>query len=295
MESKQAYLIIAHKDDLTFRTLISMLDYKYNDIFIHMDKKNKNYDERVIEELVTQCKVYHTNRTNVMWGGYSLINAEMILLPKATETGKYQHYHLLSGEDLPIQKQEIIQKFFEEQAGKEFVAFDQEEFHFNDQVCYRYFFQEKIGRRKGILWKIQKILIESQRLLAIKRNRKIRFQKGTNWFSITDELARYVIEKKDWIKKTFKNSYCADEIFLQTIIFNSYFIHNLYYNGYDDQGKSTMRFIDWERGYPYIFRNEDLVSLKNSRLLFARKFDCNMDRNIIKQIQDLNGIQNIVH
>lgn len=33
---KQAYLIIAHKDDLTFRTLISMLDNENNDIFIHM-------------------------------------------------------------------------------------------------------------------------------------------------------------------------------------------------------------------------------------------------------------------
>ena len=38
---KQAYLIIAHKDDLTFRTLISMLDNENNDIFIHMDKKSK--------------------------------------------------------------------------------------------------------------------------------------------------------------------------------------------------------------------------------------------------------------
>lgn len=38
---KQAYLIIAHKDDLTFRTLISMLDNENNDIFIHMDKKVK--------------------------------------------------------------------------------------------------------------------------------------------------------------------------------------------------------------------------------------------------------------
>ena len=30
---KQEYLIIAHKDDLTFRTLISMLDNENNDIF----------------------------------------------------------------------------------------------------------------------------------------------------------------------------------------------------------------------------------------------------------------------
>ena len=129
---KQAYLIIAHKDDLTFRTLISMLDYKNNDIFIHMDKKNKTYDSKGIESLGKHAKIYHTCRTNVEWGGYSLINAELLLLEKATEIGKYQHYHLLSGEDLPIQKQEVIQNFFMEQDGKEFIAFDQKNFQFGD-------------------------------------------------------------------------------------------------------------------------------------------------------------------
>ena len=69
MECKQAYLIIAHKDDLTFRTLISMLDHENNDIFIHMDKKNKNYDPKLIESFIKKSHVYHTFRTNVEWGG----------------------------------------------------------------------------------------------------------------------------------------------------------------------------------------------------------------------------------
>ena len=41
---KQAYLIMAHKDDFVFRTLLRMLDDSRNDIFIHMDAKNKDYD-----------------------------------------------------------------------------------------------------------------------------------------------------------------------------------------------------------------------------------------------------------
>lgn len=42
--SKQAYLIIAHKDDLVFYTLLKMLDNSMNDIFIHMDIKNRQYN-----------------------------------------------------------------------------------------------------------------------------------------------------------------------------------------------------------------------------------------------------------
>lgn len=66
---KQAYLIIAHKDDFTFRTLISMLDDENNDIFIHMDKKNKDYKENETIGIIKKSKVYHTARLSVAWGG----------------------------------------------------------------------------------------------------------------------------------------------------------------------------------------------------------------------------------
>ena len=38
---RQAYLIIAHRYDETFKTLLQMLDSDENDIFVRMDKKNK--------------------------------------------------------------------------------------------------------------------------------------------------------------------------------------------------------------------------------------------------------------
>lgn len=67
--TKQAYLIIAHKDDLTFKTLISMLDNSENDIFIHMDKKNKKYNLEETQRMVKNAKVYHSPRSSVTWGG----------------------------------------------------------------------------------------------------------------------------------------------------------------------------------------------------------------------------------
>ena len=55
--------------------------------------------------------------------------------------GHYNHYHLLSGQDLPIQSQETIQKFFLKNSDKEFVGFDKDIFTYGDRVYYRYFFQ----------------------------------------------------------------------------------------------------------------------------------------------------------
>ena len=37
-----------------------MLDNENNDIFIHMDKKSKNYDEESIEKLAKKSIIYHT-------------------------------------------------------------------------------------------------------------------------------------------------------------------------------------------------------------------------------------------
>ena len=49
---RQAYLIIAHRYDETFKTLLQMLDSDENDIFVHMDKKNKQFDEKECRGLV---------------------------------------------------------------------------------------------------------------------------------------------------------------------------------------------------------------------------------------------------
>lgn len=291
--NKQAYLIIAHKDDMTFRTLLRMLDNDKNDIFIHMDKKNKTYDPSETENLVTHSCLYHSERSSVTWGGYSQINAELILLKFATEKGHYQHYHLLSGQDLPIQTQGDIQSFFEENDGKEFVGYDKPEFHFGDRVYYRWFLQEQIGRR-SLLKVIQKPLVYFQRKLRIKRNTEVRFQKGANWFSITDELAGYVVSKEDWIREVFKDSFCADEVFLQTVVENSDaegqpFKDNLYWKVFDNSHSQNMRCIDWKRGLPYTWHVEDMEELIESPLMFARKFDCAVDAEIIKKIYEVYG------
>lgn len=47
-----------------------------------------------------------------------------------------------------------------------------------------------------------------------------------------------------------------------------------------------MRLIDWGRGRPYIFRSEDYEELINSPYLFARKFDENIDGQIIQRLYD---------
>lgn len=283
---RQAYLIIAHRYDETFKTLLRMLDCDENDIYVHMDLKNKQFDEDDCRKLIKKSSIYFTKRTSVTWGGYSQIDSELILLEMATAHGKYNYYHLLSGQDLPIKSNNEIMNFFKKHQGVEFVAFDKEKFNCDDRVRYFYPLQEMVGRnRKSFLGRISSVMTLFQKIAHLKRNAKIQFQKGPNWFSITDDLARYVIERKEWIKKAFHDTICCDEVFLQTIVINSVFADRIYqYASTENTEEAAMRLVDWERGGPYVFKNEDYSELLNSNMIFARKFDCQADSNIVNKL-----------
>lgn len=68
MIKKHAYIILAHKDDYTFYSLLKMLDHEKNDIFIHMDEKNKLFNETQARSVLKKSNLFYTQRTNVTWG-----------------------------------------------------------------------------------------------------------------------------------------------------------------------------------------------------------------------------------
>ncbi len=209
------------------------------------------------------------------------MRCELNLLKAAVKSDiEYSRYHLISGGDLPIKNQEYIHTFFENNCG-EYIRFDSKLISlYEDRVRYFYLFQDIIGRNQGkwvaFLELLQNGLLVIQRLARVNRCKKISLFKGVNWFSITDNLARYVLSQEKSIKKTFKYSLCADELFLQTIVMKSPYKNNII--------NCSLRHIDWERGTPYTFRAEDYEELMNSENLFARKFDMKIDEKIIDMI-----------
>ena len=66
---RHAFLIMAHKDDETLRTLLNLLDDSRNDIFLHMDAKNVAWDEDSLRPILKRAGCYFVPRTNIVWGG----------------------------------------------------------------------------------------------------------------------------------------------------------------------------------------------------------------------------------
>lgn len=205
-------------------------------------------------------------------GGESQIRLELNLLRAAHLHEHYDYYHLLSGVDLPLKSQDEIHTFFEENAGKEFIGIARSPSDFFDieqKTRYYYCFVRFI-RNENLLKKLPSLFLKVQHFLSIRRQYDVPLAKGSNWFSITNVLCEHLLERRNVILKRFKYTLCADEIFLQTEVINSHFKDSLY--DYEDQFKACMREIDWMRGRPYIWKNDDIEELLHSDRLFARKF-----------------------
>ncbi len=185
---KQAYMLMAHQCNEMFWTLLRMLDAPWNDIFIHMDSKNENYQPETVERYVKYAKVFHAQRTSAVWGGITLVKAEFVLLKAAVDHGPYQ----------------------------------------DERVYYRHFFQNIDLRRHPVLGVINGILLSGQKLLRIKRNQDVHFTKGSQWFSCTDGFARYLLTKEEWVLQVLDKTFCSDEFFVQTLIAQSPYQDKIY-------------------------------------------------------------------
>ena len=289
---KHAYLIMAHNEPYILESLIKLIDDERNDIYIHVDKKWQNFDFDYFKNIVQRSNMYFTERLDVRWGTYDQIECELLLLKKATENNKYEYYHLLSGGDMPITSQDIIHDFFDKNQGKEFISFDYHDKILpsdNNRIKYYHVFNRNLRNNNKVIKNtnkvIYKFLLNVQKILKINRLKRtnLKIRKGANWFSITDDLARYVLNKQGEIQKIFGKSLCADELFLQTIVYNSEFYNNLI-SYKDNDTLSIKRYIDWKRGNPYTFRINDFDELINSNCFFARKFSKKTDKEILDKI-----------
>ncbi len=283
-------MIIAHNQFDLLEKLICSLDDSRNDIYVHIDKKVKNFDFEHFENTVKHSKLVFTNkRFDITWGDYSQVMCEEELLKTAVANenpkNPYDYYHLISGSDLPIKSIDEICAFFDENKGKEFIHFtsDVVEKKAINRIRYYHFFRKK---RNLFFKSVSQLLLIFQKMFGVNRLRKkdIKIQKGCNWFSITGNFAKYIVKNLPYYDKILKHSYCGDEIFVQTVFVNSPYKDNLYMPGCNDDHRACVRLVDWKRGNPYVWHSEDYDEIKASSCMFARKFNLNIDSEIVDKI-----------
>ena len=270
---KHAYLILAHNEFVILERLIQSIDDERNDIYIHFDGKSENYP--VFQPLHAGLFIL-TERIDVRWGDISVVKAEYALFEAASQSGRYSYYHLLSGVDMPLKSQDYIHRFFVENKGKEFIGYYQGDMttEIDRKVRRWHLFPEHFKDTLGGLSIGRKVLragwIRMQFLLRIRRNKDVNFKKGTQWLSISSELVGYLLQQQEEVMRIYSHTFCSDEIFVQTICWNSPFRDRIY--NINDEGRGCLRMIGWKDNRLEEWQDRDFEKLMSSDALFARKF-----------------------
>lgn len=288
---KHVYLIIAHNEFEILKLLVKALDDARNDIYIHFDAKCKTLPN-------IECKAAGLyilqERIDVRWGDYSQIETEMRLFEYAhnmqDKTGtRYQYYHLISGVDIPLKSQDYIHNFFNTHQGKELLGYYQGhlQLELRKKVQLYHLFPNNFTKERNLNIGsiIRALFCRIQSLLGYKRNKDIELVRGTQWASVTNDFVEFLISKKKEIQKRFHHTFCADEVYKHTLCWNSHFKDRIY--NPTNEALGCMREINWvitdSESFLPSFTMNDYERLKNSPMLFARKFDtANID--VVKKV-----------
>lgn len=293
MQQKHAYLIMTHADEYLLKVLISMLDDKRNDIYLHVDSKWETFSPSSLSTQEAGLFIL-PNRLDGRWGDISLMHIEYALYREAYTRGGYSYYHLLSGSDLPIKSQDEIHAFFAAVPQRPFISFwlyggSKDDAYYK---VSRYAFGMKWETSRFLKNRYLNILVAKMRrvvastlfaLLGERKDSRL-FYKGANWSSLPHECVALLLAREAEMCKRLRWTRNGEEVFAQTILAQDYLKHNgiPVEDCWDD-----LRYVNWQDTphSPDIFRLKDFEELRKSRKLFARKFSSSIDKEIIDLIK----------
>jgi Core-2/I-Branching enzyme len=281
-----AYVIICHKNSKQVNLLIEMLNDGCVDFFVHVDIKSSIQSDIVKLDNVNFIK----NPIKVTWGHYSQIECILRCFSSIKEHGYYNYVNIISGQDIPLVSNNTIIKFFKESKDKEFVGYidmtnKKENKDLYARLCIYYpdFLMSNKRYLSFITGMYGKFIMPVPFLQRSLKALPNKLYKGSNWLSITGNCMKYILDYTENTPKYvdfFKHTFCADEIFFQTIILNSKFRENVI--------NDNKRYVDWTTGPGYprtlTIKDFDRIHKKKEEQLWGRKFNLDVDNEIVEVI-----------
>ena len=265
-----AYLILVHRYPEQFKRLFKAIHDPASHYLVHVDKNSGPALEAQIREFLSAYpNAAVLEGKKALWGGYSLVDAELRGMERLLEMGAdWEFFINLSGQDFPLMTQKRIKAFLARHRGQEFIKV------MDQQVV-----------RPDTMHRVRKYVVELRnRIVETFLTRKFLAGAtpyiGNQWKIVSRAFCQFVSHDPsvDRYKAFYRNTFIADEGFFQTVMMNTA-VHGQIVN--DDK-----RMIDWVpdgdiKLRPRTFTMGDATALTASDDLFARKFDMAMDGGIL--------------
>ncbi len=274
-----AHLIITYTDPLQTERMIRRMQHPGFDFYIHVDKK---IDIAAHLFLADMPNVYLIqDRVKVIWAGYNTVEATLRSVKEIFNTGiQYDYVHLMSGQDYPIKTAADIHSFFCGHRGSEFLEFQ----HFDKWASESYprirayhFTNYKFPGRYYFQWMLNKLLPARKSPLAME------YYGSSMFWALTTDCLGYIVdllEKNVRFRRFMQFTWGSDEFIFQTLVMNSAFKANVVNN--------NLLYLEREKGasHPNILTIRNLVNIRQSNKLFARKFDLAADADVLDSIDN---------
>ncbi len=285
-----AYIVQCHKNSVQINMLLKELISNGADVYIHLDKKS----QEIREEILTNKHIFLIKSeecVDVCWGSYSQCEASLVLINAVLQSGReYDYVCLISGQDLPLMNQQEIENFLEENRGYGFIEIMSEDnphirrfekrnaiYHFKSMTD-RTFFSKVV--RNGVY-----ILTGGKKRTFKIFKRPSPFKKtyfGSSWWCLPLECIKEMMDRYDGdtgVKRFFEHTVCPDESLFQTLFMNT---------TYANKQKDILTYVDWSANAssPKVMMKQDREILINNtyKKCFARKFDIDIDRDIVDEL-----------
>ncbi len=271
-----AYLILTHRYPTQFKRLFSAIYHPDNFYLVHIDLKSSTQLHNEIKEfLVEYPNAQILASENTLWGGYSLVNAELRGIKHLLAQGlNWQFFINLSGQDFPLKSQEYMHDFLSQNLDTDFLkVINQNEFR-----------ADTMHRIENYVTEIDDEIISEPIIKREFLDGVIPYI-GNQWMILSRKFCEFITysPEVERFKQFYEHTLIADEGFFQTVIMNTTYASTIVN---DDK-----RAIDWIpmgtiKLRPRDFTIDDELFLTETSNLFARKFDENVDIKILDKLDN---------
>lgn len=269
-----AYLILVHRLPKQFKRMFKSLYIPNNYYLIHIDKKADQKIHSEIKEFIKDFQnTYILESESIVWWGYSMVQVELNGIKKLLEiSAKWDFFINLSGQDFPMKSQKEITNYLSKNINNSYLKI-----------------AEQLLERPETMNRIENYFIDNwdnvSQIISKKRDymENVIPYIGWQWMILTRKCCEFIINNIETKKfeKFYTNTLIADESFFQTLLMNSSFSWKII----NDDKRSIIWVAEWDiKLRPKTFNNTDIDFLSINGNLFARKFDDNIDSDIINQI-----------
>jgi len=266
-----AYFIMVHHKPEIFKEMFQKIYARDQFYLIHIDRKaSLEVTEEIQLYLIKFPNAYILESTNILYGGFSMIQAELNAMEFLLNVSSEWDYFInLSGEDYPLKSQNIIRKFLSINKGRNYIFYYDQKFY-----------------RPDTLQRIQNHFTElSYKISTLISNRV--FMKGVTpyiggkWVIFTRETCSFLAnnERVQDFEEFYLNTFLPAESFFQTVLMNTSF-SDIIIN--DDKRAIIERPLLIRKQTTDIF----IESLKSNTYFFIRKLNHKTDDSIIKYIEE---------